>query len=154
MSIFIQSRLSIYSLLKDDDTVYQWLMHCLCFSVSWVLLVMQYPHLHYTLLGNLICLPLVVLQWYFSVLVLLVLSACFSWQASLGWSCIFRRVQGHNTSTHYGMFNFPERHYPTLQRLCLNLYSNLFQNFVQHINNILMHVHVFVLILFEWHCTQ
>ena len=50
-------------------------------------LEMQYPHLHFTLLGNLICLPFV-LQWYFSVLVLLIL--CFSWQASLGWSCIFR----------------------------------------------------------------
>ena len=37
-------------------------------------------------------LSFVVLQWYFSVLVLLGLSACtcFFWQASLGWSCIFR----------------------------------------------------------------
>ena len=46
--------------------------------------------LHFTLLGNLICLPLFVLQWYFSVLVLLGLSACFSWQASVSWSCLFR----------------------------------------------------------------
>ena len=60
-----------------------------CFMSAGQMLVMQYPHLHFTLLGNLICLPLV-LQWYFSVLVLLGLSACFSWQVSLGWSRIFR----------------------------------------------------------------
>ena len=39
---------------------------------------------------------------------------------------------------------FPEGHYQTIQRLHLHSYSNLFS-----INNILMHVHVLVLIVFE-----
>ena len=56
------------------------------------MLEMQYPHLHFTLLGNLICLPLVVLQWYYSVLVLLGL-CMFSLASFLG---LVLYIQGHN----------------------------------------------------------
>ena len=67
------------SRLKDDECLYCVpmvdalpLLQCLLSPDQ--MLGMQYPHLHFTLLDNLICLPLV-LQWYFSVLVVLGLSA-------------------------------------------------------------------------------
>ena len=60
-----------YSFFKDDDGI-----ACVpMIDALPLFLGMQYPHLHFMLVGKLICLPFVVLQWYFSVLVLLGLSA-------------------------------------------------------------------------------
>ena len=69
-----------------------WIIVYACSGLSaGEVLEMQYPHLHFTLLGNLICLPLV-LQWYFSVLVLLGLCT-FSLASFLG---LVLYIQGHN----------------------------------------------------------
>ena len=69
-------------------TVYQWSMHYLMSAGQ--VLGMQNPHLHFMLVGNLICLPFSVLQWNFS----------FSLQAFFQAS--FHLLVLYITSTHVG----------------------------------------------------